>query len=99
MGFLYMLLTNITVMNMLIGVLCELVTQVKRADDELIAIDFMKQHLRDMLVEFDTDGSGQISRAELQTVVAEPKAIKVLESLNVNPQYLMDLTEPLFEAD
>lgn len=96
---LYMLLTNITIMNMLIGVLCELVTQVKRADDESIAIDFMKQHLRDMLVEFDADGDGQISREDLQAVVAAPKAVKVLENLKVNPQYLMDLTEPLFEAD
>mmetsp|Transcript_89684 Transcript_89684/g.159328 ORF Transcript_89684/g.159328 Transcript_89684/m.159328 type:complete len:574 (+) Transcript_89684:89-1810(+) len=96
---LYILLTNITVMNMLIGVLCEVVSQIKKRDEEKVAINFMKQHLRGMLEALDTDQNGQIAKEELQDLVKVPVAMKVLQELEVNPQYLMDLTESLFEQD
>eukprot|EP00930_Biecheleria_cincta_P025060 TRINITY_DN1787_c0_g1_i2.p1 TRINITY_DN1787_c0_g1~~TRINITY_DN1787_c0_g1_i2.p1 ORF type:complete len:689 (-),score=156.56 TRINITY_DN1787_c0_g1_i2:135-2180(-) len=96
---LFVLLTNVTIMNMLIGVLCEVVSQVKKSDDEKIAIDFMKQYLRQMLVDLDTDENGQISKEELKEVVNRPRAIEVLNSLEVNPRYVMDVTEKLFEED
>eukprot|EP00930_Biecheleria_cincta_P055626 TRINITY_DN41931_c0_g1_i1.p1 TRINITY_DN41931_c0_g1~~TRINITY_DN41931_c0_g1_i1.p1 ORF type:complete len:613 (-),score=104.03 TRINITY_DN41931_c0_g1_i1:229-2022(-) len=96
---LYILMTNITVMNMLIGILCQVVSEVKSADDEKTAIQLMQQYLRDMLVELDTDKNGQISRSELAEVVKNKTAVRVLEKLDVNPMYVMDLTEKLFEED
>jgi len=95
----YILLTNITVMNMLIGVLCEVVSAVKTADDQKVAIDFMKQHLRGMLVALDTDHNQQISKDELSRVMEIPLAMKVLEELEVNPNDLLELTESLYEDD
>lgn len=95
----YILLTNITVMNMLIGVLCEVVTAVKTADDEKVAVDFMKQHLRGMLVALDTDHNQLISKDELSRVMENPHAMKVLEELEVNPADLLELTNTLYDDD
>merc|ERR1740121_153893 len=52
-----------------------------------------------MLIDLDKDCNGQISKDELQEVVMQEGAQQVLKELNVNPQYLMDLTESLFEDD
>eukprot|EP00930_Biecheleria_cincta_P037727 TRINITY_DN25922_c0_g1_i1.p1 TRINITY_DN25922_c0_g1~~TRINITY_DN25922_c0_g1_i1.p1 ORF type:complete len:550 (-),score=94.10 TRINITY_DN25922_c0_g1_i1:185-1834(-) len=95
----YILLTNITVMNMLIGVLCEVVSAVKTAEDEKVAIDFMKQHLRGMLVALDLNRNEHISKDELLRVVEIPLAVKVLEELEVKPEDLIELTESLYEDD
>ncbi|CAE7625694.1 para [Symbiodinium sp. CCMP2456] len=97
--FAYVLLTNVTVMNMLIGILCEVVSEVKRGDEEGLAIDFMKGHLRSMLTELDKDGNENISKMELAAVVEDEKAQKVLSELQVKPEDVIDLTEYLFEQD
>eukprot|EP00931_Biecheleriopsis_adriatica_P117502 TRINITY_DN93008_c0_g1_i1.p1 TRINITY_DN93008_c0_g1~~TRINITY_DN93008_c0_g1_i1.p1 ORF type:complete len:597 (-),score=120.51 TRINITY_DN93008_c0_g1_i1:121-1878(-) len=97
--FVYILLTNITVLNMLIGVLCEVISVVKRQDDEKIAVDFMKQHLRGMLMVLDTDSNGQISKEELQMLLDIPSAVTVLRQLEVEPEDLIELTETLYEQD
>ncbi|CAJ1401227.1 unnamed protein product [Effrenium voratum] len=89
---LYVLLTNVTVMNMLIGILCEVVSEVKREDEEGVAIDFMKEHLRTMLTEIDKDNNENISKTELQAVVDDERAQKVLSELQVKPEDVIDLT-------
>lgn len=95
----YVLLTNVTVMNMLIGILCEVVSEVKREDEEGVAIDFMKEHLRTMLTDLDQDKNENISKKELQAVVEDERAQKVLSELQVKPEDVIDLTEYLFEED
>ena len=96
---LYVLLTNVTVMNMLIGILCEVVSAVKQEDEEVVAIDFMKEHLRKMLTDLDQDQNENISKKELQAVVDDTRAQAVLAELQVKPEDVIDLTEYLFEED
>jgi hypothetical protein len=95
----YVLLTAVTVMNMLIGVLCEVVSTVQKEEDLNRAIDVMQKQLRDMLINLDEDQNGQISKDELQKVVKQEQACRVLQELGVNPEFVMDLTEALFEDD
>ena len=57
--FLYVLLTNITVMNMLIGIVCEVVSEVKQKDERHSAVDYLKRNLRELLIELDVDQNGQ----------------------------------------
>ena len=94
----YVLLTAITIMNMLIGVLCEVVSAVKKRDEEQIAVDYMKQHLRGVLAELDHDGNGLVSKNELVDICATPLAVRVLEGLDISPQDLVDLTNCELEA-
>lgn len=58
--FLYVLLTNITVMNMLIGIVCEVVAEVKQRDEKNSAVDYLKRNLRELLIELDNDRNGQL---------------------------------------
>ena len=57
--FLYVLLTNITVMNMLIGIVCEVVAEVKQRDEKNSAVDYLKRNLRELLIELDNDQNSQ----------------------------------------
>ncbi|CAK9085208.1 unnamed protein product [Durusdinium trenchii] len=95
----YVLLTNITVMNMLIGVVCEVVSEVKQKDEKNTAVDYLKRNLRELLIELDTDQNSQISKSELHNARRMPKAKDVLKELDVDFEDLIVLTEPLFEQD
>merc|ERR1719375_1037349 len=54
----FLLLTSLTLMNMLIGVLCEVVTAVGIEEKEEAAIALVKSTLLVMLKGIDQDGSG-----------------------------------------
>jgi len=97
--FFYVLLTNITVMNMLIGIVCEVVSEVKLGDEKNTAIDYLKRNLRQLLMELDEDDNNQISKSELHAASQIPRAREVLKELDVNVDNLIVLTEPLFEQD
>merc|ERR1712107_378558 len=55
---LFVMLSSTTVMNMLIGVLCEVVSAVNKAEKENAAIKEMKGSLLSLLKKLDVDGSG-----------------------------------------
>ncbi|CAJ1404142.1 unnamed protein product [Effrenium voratum] len=97
--FLYVLLTNITVMNMLIGIVCEVVSEVKLKDEKNVAVDYLKRNLRQLLIELDEDQNQQISKKELNAARNMPRAREVLKELDVDLDNLIVLTEPLFEQD
>merc|ERR1719163_1613834 len=87
----FVLLTSITLMNMLIGVLCEVVTAVGTEEKEKNDVSLVKSSLLVMLKRLDADGSGQISKDEYATVCADPDALNTFESISVDQSYLMDL--------
>jgi len=92
----FTLLSAITVMNMLIGVLCEVVSTVAAAEKDEAAINMMKESILVELHRFDIDGNGMISLEELQHVMNDPHALGVLRSLEVDVQYLRELQRLLF---
>ena len=46
-------------MNMLIGIVCEVVSEVKQKDERHSAVDYLKRNLRELLMELDVDQNGQ----------------------------------------
>eukprot|EP00747_Dinoflagellata_sp_TGD_P037330 gnl/TRDRNA2_/TRDRNA2_139014_c1_seq1.p1 gnl/TRDRNA2_/TRDRNA2_139014_c1~~gnl/TRDRNA2_/TRDRNA2_139014_c1_seq1.p1 ORF type:complete len:318 (-),score=40.43 gnl/TRDRNA2_/TRDRNA2_139014_c1_seq1:168-1121(-) len=95
--FLFLLVSAITVMNLLIGVTCEVVNEVSDNEREEAAIRKVKVSILAMLKQFDCDGAGQISKDELQMVMKDPAAIEVLVGLQVDLSYLKMMEEILFE--
>merc|ERR1712224_111608 len=81
----------LTVMNMLIGVLCEVVSQTSAAEKEEADVDLMKKTLLVMLQAKDADGSGLLEMEEMCEVFADPNARAVLESMNVDTENVMDV--------
>jgi len=93
----FVLLSSLTVMNMLIGVLCEVVTSVAEAEKEEVAIDLLKGTLLAMLRGIDEDKSGEISQEEISHILHYEEALAVLKDLNVDVDYFVDSLNMHFE--
>lgn len=86
----FILVTALTVMNMLIGVLCEVVTTVAANEKEEAAINVMRQTILLELKKYD-DGDGFIDEDELNDLMADPASVGVLDSLGIDVNFLQDL--------
>jgi hypothetical protein len=93
----FVLASAMTVMNMLIGVLCEVVTAVAAAEKEDAAIRLVKETVLVMLTALDEDGSGEISKDEINTVFGDESALLVLDSLKVDVRHLVDHLDMYYE--
>jgi hypothetical protein len=91
----FILLSAITIMNMLIGVLCEVVSAVAQGEKDEAAIQLVKESILVHLKKFD-NGDGMISRDELMTVMKDPQSKAVLRGLNVDRLFLLELQSMLY---
>jgi voltage-gated sodium channel len=91
--FVFVLLSALTVMNMLIGMLCEVVLDVSAEEKESMAKAKLSKTLLVMCQALDADGSGQLSKSEVESVIRDPEAIALLNEIQVDHQYLMDISE------
>merc|ERR1711924_201956 len=91
----FILLSAITVMNMLIGVLCEVVSDVAQSEKDDAAIRLAKESILLDLKKFD-DGDGMVTRSELLQVMKDPQSIVVLRGLNVDRLFFIELQQMLF---
>merc|ERR1711972_1258415 len=91
----YILLSSITVMNMLIGVLCEVVVRMAQADRDDTAIRVVKETILAHLRQYDI-GDGLISQAELKQVMEDPTSKQVLHKLNIDRLFLVELQTIFF---
>jgi hypothetical protein len=91
----FILLSAITMMNMLIGVLCEVVTAIGHREKEDAAVVVVKQSILQDLKKFD-DGDGLITKAELLSVMNNASSKQVLKSLKIDRLFLLELQTMLF---
>eukprot|EP00441_Pelagodinium_beii_P035387 CAMPEP_0197635762 /NCGR_PEP_ID=MMETSP1338-20131121/11487_1 /TAXON_ID=43686 ORGANISM="Pelagodinium beii, Strain RCC1491" /NCGR_SAMPLE_ID=MMETSP1338 /ASSEMBLY_ACC=CAM_ASM_000754 /LENGTH=614 /DNA_ID=CAMNT_0043207887 /DNA_START=356 /DNA_END=2200 /DNA_ORIENTATION=- len=98
---LFILLAALTVMNMLIGVLCEVVGAVAATEKEENMCAFVKTRLQAILYEsgIDEDGNGRISRAEFDQLLDNNDATRMLAEVGVDPIGLVELADLIFEQD
>merc|ERR1712232_575987 len=94
--FIFMILATVTVMNMVIGALCEVVASVTEAEKEEGAHNLMKETILVELKKFD-DGDGQISEDELGDLMTNEMAVECLQALGVDVDFLQTLQVRAFE--
>lgn len=94
--FSYVLIAAVTVMNLLIGVLCEVVTLVAAAEREELLIGFVQGQLEKIVASVDLDGNGLISHKEMKAILQDKDAVRALHSVGVDPVSLVDLADVLF---
>eukprot|EP00930_Biecheleria_cincta_P057118 TRINITY_DN43102_c0_g1_i1.p1 TRINITY_DN43102_c0_g1~~TRINITY_DN43102_c0_g1_i1.p1 ORF type:complete len:608 (+),score=115.53 TRINITY_DN43102_c0_g1_i1:77-1900(+) len=96
----FMLLASLTVMNMLIGTLCQVVSVVSTVENEELQIAFVKSELQQMIesLKIDADSSGLISKQEFQSLLINPKAARTLQDVGVDVVALVDIVDFLFET-
>lgn len=95
--FLFLFLASLTFMNMLIGLLCEVVSTVTDAEKEDREIEMMTEKLRTTLASIDEDFDGNVSKAEFVAILDNHDAVKVLQNAGVDVVTLVDDADFIFE--
>lgn len=94
---LFVILSAVTITNMLVGVLCEVVSHVAEAEKESAALSKLKNTLLVMLKELDEDGDGVIEKEELIGILNHEDALEVLADLDIDMKYFVDYLDMLYE--
>jgi hypothetical protein len=97
--FAYVFLSMFTILNMLIGVLCEVVAAVSEDSKEETLIDYVKDTLLRVLKDIDEDDNGMISRNEFAVLCSDERSKKAFEDLDVDPDSFEKMTGFLFDPD
>merc|ERR1712056_66349 len=98
---LFILLASLTVMNMLVGVLVEVVSTVAAVEKEQMEVSFVRQHLMRMMDHqgLDADADERISKKEFEDLLLKPEAAKALQNVGVDVVGLVDFTDFIFKDD
>jgi len=97
----FILLSSLTVMNMLVGILCEVVSVVSAVEKEQLTVNYVKQKLENMFVNtmVDADGSKTISKIEFENMLTNEETAKIIQDIGVDVIGLVDFTDIIFEDD
>lgn len=93
---LFVLLATVTVLNMLIGVLCEVVSTVAAVEKETMVVNFVKTKLLAVLESLDEDGSGTISKDEFMSVLDQKAAVEALDECGVDVEGIYEFADFIF---
>jgi len=99
--FAVILFSSLLLLNMLIGVLCEVVSTVSAAEKERISCACVKEKVVEILSQgdWDADGDGLISKDELSQLLNNEKATKLLGQAGVDVVGLIDYAHVIFQSD
>lgn len=97
---LFVLMSSLTLMNMLIGVLVEVVTEVSRVEKARLDFSFVMDKLSTMVNcgALDQNGDNMISRAEFATMLTTPMCARTLKDVGVDVVGLVDCIDFIFEG-
>jgi voltage-gated sodium channel len=97
---LFVLLATMTIMNMLVGVLCEVVSCVAAIEKETLQVRFVRATVFESLQTFDKDHDNMISRIEFEEILATPVVARALLEVNIDVIGLVDFADYIFrDAD
>jgi len=95
----FVVLASLTVMNMLIGVLCEVISAVAEEERETMITDKVYEKFQHIVKEIDANNDETVSWKEFQSIMDNPAAIAQLESVGVDPLGMIDFAQDAFQAD
>eukprot|EP00747_Dinoflagellata_sp_TGD_P135542 gnl/TRDRNA2_/TRDRNA2_175468_c5_seq35.p1 gnl/TRDRNA2_/TRDRNA2_175468_c5~~gnl/TRDRNA2_/TRDRNA2_175468_c5_seq35.p1 ORF type:complete len:762 (+),score=129.86 gnl/TRDRNA2_/TRDRNA2_175468_c5_seq35:82-2367(+) len=98
-AWLYIALASLTVMNMLIGVLCEVISAVAAEENESAMVDKVNEQFGRIVEQLDDNCDGEISWEEFQGILEFPAALRALENMNVDAESLIEMAEDFFFED
>eukprot|EP00929_Paragymnodinium_shiwhaense_P052960 TRINITY_DN2651_c0_g3_i1.p1 TRINITY_DN2651_c0_g3~~TRINITY_DN2651_c0_g3_i1.p1 ORF type:complete len:673 (+),score=157.87 TRINITY_DN2651_c0_g3_i1:80-2098(+) len=98
LAIVFIILSALTVMNMLIGVLCEVISAVAETEKEQMLVNWVSDKLHDILAGLDDDNNGRLSQRELMQMLRNKEAVLALEEVGVDPVGLVDFASVLFEG-
>jgi voltage-gated sodium channel len=97
--FIFIALAALTVMNMLIGVLCEVVSAVAEKERDEIRTETLSNNMQQIINSLDDNRNNQISYKEFTNIIQKPEAITALNEVGVDPVSIVDFAELFFFED
>jgi voltage-gated sodium channel len=96
--FSFILICCLTMMNMLIGVLVEVVTVLSAVEKESMAVSFTAQNLRAAMKTIDKDTERELSHAEFRHLLVQPEISSIIHNSGGDVVTLLDQSEVIFET-
>lgn len=94
----FLLIIQLTIMNLLIGLLCKVVENVSEAEKEATEASFLTETMAEVVAEVDSDRNGRVSKAEMLAILGNPKAIDSLRYVGIDVVALVDSIDEIFEV-
>lgn len=95
--YIFVLIASATLLNMLIGVLCEVISAVAATEKDEISVNYVREKLQELLQIVD-NGDGEISKSEFVQMIDIPQTTQVLQDVGVDTCDLLDLSDFIFEC-
>mmetsp|Transcript_92231 Transcript_92231/g.183134 ORF Transcript_92231/g.183134 Transcript_92231/m.183134 type:complete len:593 (+) Transcript_92231:52-1830(+) len=96
--YVFILLAALTVMNMLIGVICEMVLKVGASERQQATQSFVTEKLKDLLeTGADENNDNLISKDEFIKMLNNKEATAILNDVNIDVIGLVDFIDIIFE--
>lgn len=92
-------LSALTLMNMIIGLLCEVVSTVSAEETEAAEIARMTEKLHDAIAAVDTDFDGIVSPAEVSCLLSNKDAVQALSRVGIDVVALVQELDVLVDTD
>jgi hypothetical protein len=93
----FVFMVTLTLLNMLVGVLCEVIRVVSQVETEKVEICHMKVGLHKLIMQADEDGTGCISLKEFVLFLQNPEAARFLDSVGIDALALVDFAQTYFK--
>eukprot|EP00927_Polykrikos_kofoidii_P037576 TRINITY_DN3174_c0_g2_i7.p1 TRINITY_DN3174_c0_g2~~TRINITY_DN3174_c0_g2_i7.p1 ORF type:complete len:828 (+),score=174.25 TRINITY_DN3174_c0_g2_i7:47-2485(+) len=91
----FILMASMTVMNMLIGVLCEVVSVVSAVENEALTVNYVKFKLLSMFSLFQADPE-MISKEEFEDLLLHPSCARCFQEIGLDVVGLVDFSDYIF---
>jgi voltage-gated sodium channel len=96
---LFVLVSSFTMLNMLIGILCEVVCAVGEGQRNKNTEATLKDAIQELFDGIDADQNGQISRDEFMAMKTDPNVMKALGDLEVKPKHFEMYADLMFKVE
>jgi hypothetical protein len=95
----FIIVGQVMILNMLIGILCQVISGVAEEERESIMVDKVHEKFGEIVKSLDRNKSGTISWSEFQVILQNQRALSALESVSVDAEGLIDAAEDYFFED
>lgn len=95
----FVILSALMVMNMLTGVLCEVVQAVAAIEKDQMLVTYVKGRMQKVIEKLDENGDNAVSRAEFENMLCQEEAVRALTEVGVDVVGLVDFADVIFEEE
>lgn len=93
----YFLMASLTLQNMLVGIICDVVANVSSNEKESLFVVEVENLVNSLMMDLDTDGSHTLSKEEFDGLIMNNVMMKMLYDFGVDVIGIVDFGEFLFQ--